>query len=517
MKLGVRRRNTGGEDIQPSGGIRRKERKVTVLRGFITFLGVVLIGVILVLSVRTFMFSSKQISMARAEYAKIDEGRAVEHLSRGIQIRTVSYEDESRNEPANLVLLRDYIAEQYPFIRQNLERTIINNYSLLYEWKGTDRGKKPVILLAHMDVVPENEKKGKINPFEGKIADGSIWGRGAIDDKGSLFSILEAVEHLLKTGFTPERTIFLAFGHDEEAGTAGGMKGARRIAEHLRNQGIRAEYVLDEGSTIVDEKLSPVKGKRVASVGVAEKGFISLKISAAGQSGHSSMPPKDTAIGLLAKAITALDSNRMPSDLNGVIGLSFDYLGPEMPFREKILFANRWLFGKLITSALESKSATAAMLHTTVAPTMIHGGTKVSALPTAASVVVNFRIIPGETSQDVIRHVKSSFSDPGIAVEQFGTVVHEPSPISRLDGSGFHVINRTLREVFPDIIVAPGLVLGRTDSIYYREVADDIYRFAPYVYGPDELTQVHGLDERISVVSYLNMIRFYMGLIQNSR
>jgi carboxypeptidase PM20D1 len=157
------------------------------------------------------------------------------------------------------------------------------------------------------------------------------------------------------------------------------------------------------------------------------------------------------------------------------------------------------------------------MLHTTVAPTIIQGGTKLSVLPTAASVVVNFRIIPGETSQEVIKHVKRSFSDPRIAVEQFGTAVHEPSPISRCDSQSFQVINRSIREVFPDVMVAPGLVLGRTDSIYYRDIADDIYRFAPYVYGPEELRQVHGLDERISVASYLNMIRFYIRFIQNSQ
>jgi carboxypeptidase PM20D1 len=479
-------------------------------------ISVILVGIVFTVLIRTFMLSTKQISVAMAEQTKINEDSAIDHLSKGIQIRTISFEDPSKNDFNKLILIRDFIATQYPFIHKNLIRRIINEYSLLYEWKGTNPGKKPFILLAHMDVVPESEERWKVDPFEGRVLDGFIWGRGAIDDKGSLFAILEAVEHLLKAGFTPERTIFLAFGHDEEGGATGGMNGARRIAEHLKNQGVRAEFVLDEGSTIVDEKLSPVKGKRLAVVGVAEKGFVTLRITATGESGHSSMPPKDTAIGLLAKAIAALDKNKMPSSLNGVIGLSFEYLGPEMPFFQKLIFANRWLFGRWVMSALEGKSATAAMLHTTVAPTMIQGGTKVSALPTTASVVVNFRIIPGETSQEVVKHVKGTFSDPRIAVEPFGMAVHEPSPISRCESQSFRAVNRSIREVFPDVIVAPGLVLGRTDSIYYREVAEDIYRFAPYVYGPEELKQVHGLDERISVDSYLRMIQFYIRFIQNS-
>jgi carboxypeptidase PM20D1 len=416
----------------------------------------------------------------------------------------------------SLSLDRYYIDAEYPVIQKKLKRTTINNYSLLYEWKGTNPGKKPIILLAHMDVVPENENKGKIDPFQGIIQDEIIWGRGTLDDKGSLFSILEAVENLLESGFTPERTIYLAFGHDEEAGTTGGMNGAGKIAEHLKNEGIHAEFVIDEGSTIIDEKLSPVKGKKFALVGVAEKGFITLKITATGQGGHSSMPGKDTAIGLLTKALTDLEKHKFPSSLNGTMSLSLDYFGPEMPFHQRVLFANRWLFGGLIMPVLEKSSASAAMLHTTIAPTIIQGGSKEQSLPVSALAIINFRIIPGETSQDVIKHVKSSFSDPRIKVEQFGAVVHEPAPISKIDSKSFNVISQTIREVFPDVMVAPGLVTGRTDSVYYKVLADNVYRFAPYLFGPDELNQVHGLDERISVDSYLIMVQFYIRFIQNS-
>lgn len=273
---------------------------------------------------------------------------------------------------------------------------------------------------------------------------------------------------------------------------------------------------MDEGLTILDERLSAVKGQKFALVGIAEKGWVTLKITATGQSGHSSMPGKDTTIGLLAKAVGDLDKNKMPSSLNGVLGLSLDYFGPEMPFFQKAVFANRWLFGNLIMSELQKSNGSAAMLHTTVAPTIIQGGTKEQTLPTSAFVIVNFRIIPGETAQDVLNRVKGTFTDPRIKVEQFGTVIHEPAPISRIDGEGFRIITKTVREVFPDVMVAPGLVTGRTDSVYYVGIADNVFRFAPYVYGPDELPQVHGLDERISTASYLDMIQFYIRFIQNS-
>lgn len=488
-----------------------------VIKQFIAIMGAVLIIIGVIVLTRTLLFTSKQLSVKKVEHVKIiNEEIALEHLSKGIQIKTVSYDDPTKNDYNNLEILRDYIDAQYPAIHKNLERSIINNYSLLYEWKGKDQNKKPIIFTAHMDVVPANASEWKKDPFSGQLINKEIWGRGAIDDKGSLFSILEAVENLINSGFMPGRTIYFGFGHDEEAGTTGGMNGARKIVEYLKNDGVHAEFIIDEGSTIIDEKLSPVKGKKIALIGIAEKGWITLKITATGQGGHSSMPGKNTAIGLLAKALTDLDKNKFSSSLKGTIGLSLDYIGPEMPFPKKILFANRWLFGDLIMLVLGESSAGAAMLHTTIAPTIIQGGDKEQSLPSTASVIVNFRIMPGETSQDIIKHVKNSFSDSRIKVEQFGTIVHEPSPLSEIDSKSYKVIDQTIREVFPDVMVAPGLVIGRTDSLYYKEISDNVYRFAPYLYGLDEIDQVHGLNERISPDNYLNMIQFYIRFIQNS-
>lgn len=477
---------------------------------------VILIGILSVVLIRTVTFSSKQTSVPKAERTKIDESRAVEHLSKGIQFKTICNDDPSQNEYNNWILLRDYMDVQYPSIHNRLKRTILNEYSLLYEWKGAHPEKKPIILTAHLDVVPANTSDWQVDPFEGSIQNGVIWGRGAIDDKGSLFSILEAVEYLLGSGYIPERTIYLAFGQDEEAGTTGGMNGARIIAEYLKDEGVQAEFVLDEGGLIADIDASPAKGQKFALIGIAEKGFITLRMTASEPCGHASMPGEDTTIGLLAKALTDLDKHKMISSLNGVVGLTFDYVGPELPFAQKMLFANRWLLGNLIKSKLEKNRVLAAMLHTTVAPTIIQGGNKESALPESASVLINFRIIPGETSQDVIDHVKNSLSDPRIKVEQFGTIVHEPSPVSRPDSQSFYIIARTVREVFPDVMVAPILVTGRTDSIYYQEVVENTYRFAPYLAGLEALKQAHGIDERISVDSYLDMIQFYIRFIQNS-
>ena len=466
--------------------------------------------------IRTWTSASRQISVPAIEHAMIDNNGAVRHLMKGLQFKTVSYDDPGMNDYRNLIKLRDYIDSSYPLVRAGLTRTIINKYSLLYYWKGEKPDLQPIILLAHMDVVPADRARWTHEPFSGLLVDGFIWGRGALDDKGSLFSILEAVEYLLKSGYAPRRSIYLAFGHDEEAGTTGGFNGARHIARYLATKGVRADFVIDEGSVMLDEGLSPVKGGKFALVGIAEKGFITLRITAAGKSGHSSMPPKETAIGLLARSLTALENDGMPSSLNGIIGTSFDYFGPEMPFLRRMLFANRWIFGTIIKYSLEQSPATAAMLRTTMAPTIIKGGDKESSLPASASAVINFRILPGETSRDIMRRVRSAIKSPQVSVERFGTVIHEPSPVSDPNGSRYRAIERTIREVFPDVKVAPGLVAGRTDSLYYREVTDAVFRFAPYLFGRDDLSRVHGSNERISVKSYLDMIQFYIRLIQNS-
>ena len=483
---------------------------------FLAGVGVVLLAITSVVLIRTMTLQTKQVDVPTAERVKINEASAIEHLSRAVRIKTISFDDPLRNDYRNLIALRDFIDTEFPLIHKNFKRTIINNYSLLFEWKGTDTKKKPVILTAHMDVVPVEPSEWKHAPFSGELIEGVIWGRGTLDDKGSLFSILEAAESLLKKGFTPERTIYFGFGHDEEAGTTGGIQGARNIAEYLKEKGIHAESVLDEGGVIADERLSFLKGKKLALIGVAEKGFVTLKITASGQSGHSMMPPKDTAILLLAKAILALDKNKMASSLNGVIGLTFDYLAPEMPFVEKMLFANRWLFSPLIQSVLEKDNFIAAMMHTTVAPTMIQGGVKEQSLPSSASVIINFRILPGETSRDVINHVTRSMNDQRVKVEPYGTVIHEPILLSGLHGKGYQEIDRTLREIFPGVLVAPILITGRTDSLYYRDVADNLYRFAPYLYSPGDDKRPHGTDEFIKVDSYLNMIQFYIRYIENS-
>jgi carboxypeptidase PM20D1 len=251
-------------------------------------------------------------------------------------------------------------------------------------------------------------------------------------------------------------------------------------------------------------------------VGIAEKGFASVELTVVAPGGHSSMPPAQTAIGIVAAAIHALESHPMPAALDGPAALLFDRLGPEMAFTTKLALANRWILGGLIMRRLEASPTTAALVRTTTAATIVEGGIKENVLPKRARAVVNFRIKPGETVKDVLAHVENAVSDSRVQIGLLSPdAARDPSPRSSITSEAFQTIERTIRQVRPRTVVAPGLVLGGTDARHYEDLADDVYRFQPFVLGPDDPPRIHGTNERISVDVYRDCVRFYVQLLIN--
>ena len=396
-----------------------------------------------------------------------------------------------------------------------MKREIVNDYSLLYRWQGSDPSLKPILLNAHTDVVPvepNTEADWTHSPFSGTIADGFIWGRGAMDMKASLMGILEAIEYLITQSFVPARTVYLAFSHDEEAG---GSNGTAKIAELLEGRGVRLNYTLDEG-LVITHGIVPGLAKPAALVGLAEKGAVVLELSTRAKGGHSSMPPVSTAVGKLGRAIHRLETNQMPARLDSPVTDMFAYLAPEMPFAWRVVFANRWLFNPWLVPRLEEIQATNALVRTTTAPTVIQGGVKSNVLPSSARAVVDFRILPGDTVTSVIEHVRATIDDPDITIRQMGREPSVPSPVSRVAASSFTALRKTIHQVFPDVVVAPGLVIGRTDSRRYAKLADNSYRFLPMRLAPEDLKRIHGIDERIAVENYIEIIRFYVQVLHNT-
>ena len=480
----------------------------------LTLLAALLILVICI-GVNTLRFTSKQLNVAAIEGIQVDTARAAQTLSAAVQLATISYQNPEDAVDQPFIELAQLISDRFPAVTQNLQKTVINKKSLLYKWQGKNPQLKPITFLAHLDVVPAEQgtlEQWTYPPFSGAIAEGFIWGRGTLDDKSAVLGTLEAVEYLIATGFVPDRTVYLAFGHDEEIG---GNQGAAKIAEYMAQQGVISLFTLDEGMVVLNKQLSPA-GIDTAVIGIAEKGYATLKLTADAEGGHSSMPASSTAIGILAQAIAALEQNQLPSKFADTVEQTFSFLGPEMGLLDRIMFANQWLFGNTIISALERKTSTAAMIRTTTAITMLEGGFKENAVPSQAGATVNFRILPGESSAEVLEHANRVIANPAVTASFSGDSLRtEPSAISATDSPAFSTIGKTAQQLFDGAIFAPGLVLGGTDSVHYQNVAENNYRFAPYLLGPQDLSRIHGINERISIDDYGQMIKFYAQLIIN--
>jgi carboxypeptidase PM20D1 len=463
---------------------------------------------------RTFTFSPVFYQSAKANKDSdpaIDDSAIARRLAKAITFRTLS---TSRNF-VPFAQLRSFLYQSFPAIHSKLKHELINGNSLLYEWRGSDAHLPPALFLAHMDVVPAVEKDGqpwKYPPFDGKIADGYVWGRGAIDDKHNLLGVFEAVEWLLQNGFQPKRTLFLAFGHDEEVS---GFNGAAQIAATLKSRNIAPEFILDEGGYITDGVV-PGVSRPVALIGIAEKGYVTLELTASATPGHSSMPPKFTAIGILAEVITRLEQRPFPRSLKGATHDMLVALAGEMPFLRRMAIANLWLFEPLLLKFLSKAPTGDAAIHTTTAPTIFNAGIKENVLPAQAKATLNFRTLPGDSVQDVLTHVKEAIGPVFSKVVKVDLLPgpRESSATSTTEGTAYKKMAETVRKVFPDTAIAPFLFVGATDSYHYRSLCKDIYRFFPSRFGPDDLHRLHGTDERIKITDYSKAIRFLIEFIR---
>lgn len=466
-----------------------------------------------VVAIRTLNFKSRQVEVEPAALDEVDEQAAAVRLADAIKIKTISFHEQKAPDAEAFPAFHKYLEEAFPLVHRTLERETVADYSLLYRWPGADPALKPCLFMAHIDVVPierGTEEEWTHPPFSGEIADGFIWGRGAMDIKCGLTGVLEAVENLLKAGFTPRRTVYLSFGHDEELG---GPVGAVSAVKLLQSRDVRLEYVLDEGGSILSG-FFPVD-KPVAFVGVCEKGYLSLELSAQGEPGHASMPPRQTAVGIVSSAIHKLERNQFPARLSGM-KRTFDYLGPEMPLGMRILFANSWLFAPLILKKLEAKRETNAAVRTTIAPTMMEGSSKDNVLPARAAAVVNFRLLQGDTIDGVMARVRKIVNDSRIKIEVLGWNRNEPSPVSEVDTEAYRRLEKTIRQAFPGVITAPATMLGATDSRHFVKICDSVFRFIPMRIEPEDVPRAHGTNERLAVENYAEIVRFYMLMIRNS-
>ena len=436
---------------------------------------------------------------------------AVERMTEAISIRTVSFEEEVDFDSTQFQLFNNFLSENYPTLHLKAEHKIFSTYSHLYKLIGKQPSKKPILIMGHHDVVPiASPALWNVHPFTEGIKNDTIFGRGCIDDKGAVISILESIEQLLKEGFEPERTIYFAFGHDEEVS---GRRGAAKISKYLEESKIELAFVLDEGGAIT-QGLVPGMQENIALIGIAEKGYVTFELETQMVGGHSSQPGNETSIDVLATAISKLKQNPLPRKMTPVLKAFMNELGPYMGFKERMVFANKWLFNSLILNEYGKSNQGNASIRTTTAPTIFEAGIKENVIPTASRAVVNFRIIPGETIETVKEHILKVIADDRVSINLKGDGFN-PSPISPMENDAYQLISKSIKEIFPNVIISPNLVLGATDSRYYSKVCPNVYRFAPFKLTPKNINCFHGVDERIPKEEFENAIRFYRQVIIN--
>lgn len=479
-----------------------------------------LIGLIVILAAvllfNTLRLQNHQLTgVAPAPKLDLDPEATVEHLAGALRIPSVSRSNYADTDTVPFAQLLTYYARTFPLVHERLRRQVVNDFGLLYEWKGSDASLKPLLLLAHQDVVPVEpgtEKEWTRPPFAGQVAEGFLYGRGSLDDKLNVIGQLEAVEYLLRTGFTPKRTVLLAFGHDEETT---GTRGAQALAALIQPQYPALEMVLDEGGLVKTDGVGGLT-EPVALVGVSEKGYMSLELTAKGPEGHSSMPPDLTSVGRVAAAVAKLEANPFPATLDGGVGGLLDYVAPSAPFGLRLVFANRWLLGSFVKKKMLASPTSAAALRTTTAPTIIRGGEKENVLPASAVATVNFRLLPGDSVEGVIARVKELIDDPKITISLAGAA-RAATPVSRTDNAAFTHLHKTIKSVFPQAVVAPYVVVGATDARAYAHLAPEAtYRFMPVRMAQADIERLHGTNERIGVAAYQDVIRFYVQLLRTN-
>jgi carboxypeptidase PM20D1 len=491
----------------------------TILVAAVILLGVILLLLLAVTMFRTARFPIAQEVVELVPPLTINPEAVAERLGRAVQFQTISTSESGTVDRTAFLGLHRLFEGMYPHLHSTLKREYINEYSLLYTWSGKNPKLEPILLASHLDVVPVDPstlKDWAYPPFSGQVADGYVWGRGTLDVKNGVIGAMEAVEYLVKENFQPERTVYLAFGHDEEIG---GSNGAAQIVATLKERGVTLSCVLDEGGMVIEGAFPGVKVP-VAVVGVAEKGYLSLVLEAEGVGGHSSMPPAHSAISLLSLAILRLEAAPFHANL-GTISTFMRYIGSDLPFSMQMAFANLWLFRKSVLQRLNAAPTMNAMIRTTQAVTMVSGGIKDNILPQKASAVVNFRLFPGDSLRKVYEHTVDAVGDLPIKIRPYvgetleGKAGWEASPMSDPELEQFARVSRQLRKVFPNVAVSPYLVVAATDSRYYSVICPAVYRIMPVLVTSSDLERPHGVNERLSIENCGRMVSFYVALLKD--
>lgn len=464
---------------------------------------VVLLAVVLILG--AVRLKRKSAPAHDAFHVEIDEAAALDHFCRAVRLKTVwprQGEIDYSQFDAFLPLLR----ELYPVLFGVLEVNIVNRYGLLLKWKGQS-AEKPVVLMAHYDVVAADASKWSCDPFCGEIRGGKVWGRGSLDTKCIITALLEAGEGLVKQGYTPQNDVWFSFGNNEETG--GDTVPA--IVDWLDAHGVKPWFVLDEGGAVVSSPALGVKGD-FAMIGVSEKGVCDTILTMNGMPGHSSTPKDSDATTRLIKAVSDIQAHPFPAKLSDAVKEMLCKIAGYASFPMRLVFGNLWLFKPLVLKIMKGNAETGAMIRSTVALTKLEGSDTINVIPNKAVAGFSVRVAPWDSPDDLMAKIKARAGEHAEVSSEY-TVY--PSPVSPTGSDAFRLLERTVDAVYPGVPAVPYVMTGGTDSKHFTRICENVYRFGAFRFTTEERAAMHGNDETLSVKSYLDGIQFYYKLLQS--
>jgi carboxypeptidase PM20D1 len=509
---------------------------LALLRKIFTTVLILLVITIIIVLIKTALYPFAKHTAAQSNYIITDTSTAaLQRFAGGIRIPTVSNANYNQTNFKPFDDFKAYLQKTFPLAYQSMDTATINNYGLVFHWKGKNPSLKPVLFLSHYDVVPVNgydassdtskaiifnindkpadpintvQKDWEYPPFSGAVEHGRIYGRGTIDMKCMLFGIMEASTQLISKGFQPNRDIYFAFGHDEEVS---GANGAAKIAAYFKASNIEFDAVYDEGGIVAAPGIAGIK-KPIALIGTAEKGVLTLKIKVKGTGGHSSMPPRNSSLVQAAKIIQQLDEEQLKPDIIPPVQNFLKNVGGEMSFVSQMGIANQWLLKPLLIKTLTNAPNTNALVRTTTAVTMAKGSDAENVLPTISEVTVNFRLLPGTTVAEVVDHVRKICKPYDTEIDTLSA--REASGISPVPTEGYNNMKKNIERLYPAAIVTPYLTIAATDAYKYQQVSKNIYRFLPLEINEYEQKIIHGYNEYISIENYRKVIDYFKGMME---
>lgn len=469
-------------------------------------LGILCLFVLIIL-IRTFMFVPNKKNDLKNEIIDFDYDLAINNLSKLIKCKTVSYYDHSLENDKEFDKLVDMLPKLYPYVHVKLKLKKFEGRALLYYWEGINHD-KPSVFMAHYDVVPVDEAQWSKPAFDGLIENGIMWGRGTLDTKVTLNSILFAAEELIKNDYTPNNDIYFAFSGGEEVSGPG----AKNIVNYFKENNITPEFVLDEGGAVVSDVFPGVK-QPCGLVGIAEKGFANMTLTIKSNGGHASAPDPHTPIGELSKAVCNIENNPFKMNLTEPVLKMFDILGRQSSFLYRIIFANMWAFSWIIDIICKKNGGQLnALIRTTCAFTMSQGSAAPNVISPVSMVTANIRINPLEDSKYVFDYIKEIVNNDNIEISF--SDVDEPSRVSITDTKGFKIISNAIENTWKGSVCAPYLMTQCSDSRHYGAISDKVYRFSAYDLTDEELETIHGNDEHIRLDSIKKSVEFFIRVLK---